>query len=74
MGVHVLVTEREKCAHDAARTLREVLAEVESGDAIAVYGIVESKTGTYHHFGSSTMSRLQTAGALLECAISRLDK
>lgn len=72
MGVHALITERDKCSRDAARVLREVLAEVESGDAIAVYGIVEYKTGTYRHFGSVTMSRLQTAGALLECAIERL--
>ena len=72
MGVHALVTERDKCAQDAAKALHEVLGEVESGDAIAVYGIVEYKTGTYRQFGSATMSRLQTAGALLECAVERL--
>lgn len=72
MGVHALITERDKCRQDASHVLREVLAEVDSGEAIAVYGIVEYKTGTYRQFGSATMSRLQTAGALLECACERL--
>ena len=72
MGVYALVTERDKCAADALRVLREVQTDIENGDAIAVYGIVETKDGRYRQFGSASMSRLQTAGALLECAVERL--
>lgn len=67
-----LVTQSDKCADDALRVLRNVQHEIESGEAVAVYGIVETRDGYYHQFGSSTMSRLQTAGALLECAVERL--
>lgn len=69
-----LIAEPDKCRQDAIEAIAEVRKELDSGEAISVYGIVENKDGTYRHFGSSTMSRLQTAGALLECAIARLDK
>lgn len=67
-----LVTKSDEVRNDAIECLRTVLGRLERGEAIAVYGIVELSDGCYRHFGSSTMSRLQTAGALLECAVERL--
>lgn len=68
-----LLTSVEKCRGSAIKELREALELAESGEIIACYGVLESRNGTYRHFGSATMSRLQTAGALLECAVQRLD-
>lgn len=68
-----LVTSRDHTRESALKTLEKLRAEIESGETIAISGIAESSDGGYHMFGSETMSRLQTAGALLECAIARLD-
>lgn len=69
-----LVAKPDECRQSAIDTLRGLLAEAEAGSIIAVTGIVECRDGNYRHFGSSTMSRLQTSGALLEAAINRLNK
>lgn len=69
-----LVTARDACTATAVEVLRELLAEAEAGQIIAVTGIRENLDGTYRQFGSSTMSRLQTSGALLEAAITRLQE
>ncbi len=39
-----------------------------------VRGINELKGGTYAISGTSTLSRLQTAGALLDAAVARLQE
>lgn len=67
-----LVTERDSVRNDAIECVRNVLRQLENGEALTVYGVVELSDGYYRQFGSSTMSRLQTAGALLECAVERL--
>lgn len=69
-----LHTVRDECRDDAVRTLRDLLERAEAGEIIAVTGVAEIDGGTYRHFGSSTMSRLQTSGALLEAAIERLNE
>lgn len=62
----------DQCADTAIETLRDLLAQAEAGNVIAITGVVEYRGGSYGHFGSSTMSRLQTSGVLLEAAIKRL--
>lgn len=69
-----LHTVRDECRDEAVETLRQLLRAAESGEILAVSGIAELPGGSYRQFGSATMSRLQTAGALLELAVSRLDQ
>lgn len=69
-----LHTVRDECRDEAVATLRQLLADAEAGEIIAVSGIAELAGGSYRQFGSATMSRLQTAGALLELAVQRLDQ
>lgn len=68
-----LHTARDTCRESAVEVLRGLLAQAEAGEVIGVTGVVEFAGGTYGQFGSSTMSRLQTSGALLEAAVTRLD-
>lgn len=72
MSVVNLKTIPRQNAEEAAECLRNLAALAEKGEVIAVTGIAENSTGGYFQFGSSTMSRLQTAGALLEAAVKRL--
>lgn len=67
-----LHTVRDQCADSAVKVLRDLLARAEAGEVVAVTGVVEYREGGYAQFGSSTMSRLQTAGALLEASVKRL--
>jgi hypothetical protein len=67
-------TDRDKCRADALTNLRWAIDQIENNDGIAVMGIVEDSKGGYRQFGSITMSRLQTAGALLELAMYRLER
>lgn len=73
-GVRRLRTARDECGESAVALLRELLAAAEAGEIITVTGVAEDRSGGYRHFGSSTMSRLQTAGALLEASINRLQE
>jgi hypothetical protein len=52
--------------------LENALARAKSGEVIAVTIIEEYKGGTYSSSGSSTSSRTQTAGMLLDAAMTRL--
>ena len=72
MSVHELKAAPQLCNKKAIAVLEGLLEEAQAGTLIAVTGIAEFMDGTYRDFGSATMSRLQTAGALLECAIERL--
>jgi hypothetical protein len=67
-----LVAKSDECRNSTIETLKALLAEAEAGQVITVTGIAENSDGTYRNFGSTTMSRLQTSGALLEAAINRL--
>ncbi|QTD44570.1 hypothetical protein [Ottowia testudinis] len=57
---------------DALRYARELLARCETGEVVAVTAIEERPGGTYQLAGSKTSSRTQTAGMLLDAAITRL--
>lgn len=67
-----LRTKKVKCTESALAELRALVEQAEAGEIIAVTGVVEFPDGTYRTFGSSTLSRLQSSGALLEAAIMRL--
>lgn len=59
---------------DAADYARGLLQRCESGEVIAVTAVEELRGGRYSIEGSSTNSRTQTAGMLLDAAITRLTK
>ena len=73
MTIHEIKAVPEICNEKAIAVLKGLLKGAEEGTLITVTGIAECRDGTYYHFGSATMSRLQTSGALLECAIKRLE-
>ncbi len=57
---------------DAVRYARELLARCEAGEVIAVTALEEHPGGTYEILGSTSSSRTQTAGMLLDAAMRRL--
>lgn len=71
------VAERRIAAveEDASRScvpiLRRLLEEAEAGELIGIAGVAEYR-GSYRVIGSSGLSCTQTAGALLDAAITRL--
>lgn len=71
-NVTPLLTVVDKNNEETITQLRDALRRAEAGEVIAVSGILELSTGDYMSFGSPTLSRLQTAGALLELAVQRL--
>jgi hypothetical protein len=60
--------QKEACAEAA----RDLLARIEAGEVVGLTIIMEHPNGTYTVGGPGTMSRLQTAGALLDAAVKRL--
>lgn len=52
--------------------VRDLLVRCESGSVIGITTVEEHPEGTYSLRGASTLSRLQTAGALLDAAVTRL--
>lgn len=71
-AVSTLKAAPDHCNDETVELLRTLLADAQSGDLVALTGVAEYRGGTYAHIGSSTMSRLQTSGALLEAAVKRL--
>jgi hypothetical protein len=67
-------THRDFCKKESVNHLRWAIDQIENGEGLAVTGILEDANGEYQSFGGSTMSRLQTAGALMELAMERLSK
>jgi hypothetical protein len=57
---------------DVIAYARDLLARCEAGEVIAVTAVEEYPGGTYAVGGSSSNSRTQTAGMLLDAAITRL--
>lgn len=51
---------------------RGLLARCEAGEVVAVTALEEMPGGHYQVHASESANRLQTAGALLDAAISRL--
>lgn len=64
----------KKINQDALKMIKEISSQIESGEVTGFTIAVEFDDGTYMTMGSSTMSRLQTSGILLDMAIRRLDK
>lgn len=69
-AVH-LVTGREQCSRSAAEILQRLADRAKAGEVTGFAGIVETGP-TYETHCSTTMSRTQTAGALIETAMVRL--
>lgn len=69
MGISIVPLGRPS---DAIEYVRGLLARCESGEVVAVTVLEEHRGGTYALGGSSTPSRTQTAGMLLDLAIARL--
>ena len=68
----VLEVGKKKVVSCTVEKLRELLARAEAGEICGFTGIIEFPDETYQAVGSTTMSRLQTSGALLDAAIQRL--
>ena len=69
-----LVAVPDQNNQQAIALLERLLEEARAGQLIAITVVAEYRDATYTHEGSSTMSRLQTAGALLEAAMARLQR
>lgn len=61
--------QKDACLDEA----RAMLERIEAGEVIAFTAVLEHPDGTYSVGGPGTMSRLQSAGALLDAAIRRLN-
>lgn len=63
-------------AHRASALVEaEALVDrIKAGEVVSFTVVMEHPSGTYSIAGPSTLSRLQTAGALLEAAVQRLQK
>lgn len=68
MNVVRLPTSGDGALHYA----RELLRRCESGEVVAVTAVEEQRDGTYAVLGSYVSSRTQTAGMLLDAAMTRL--
>ena len=62
----------KKINQDAINELEDVLAGIRRGEITGVTITCENSDNTYTTRGSCTLSRLQSAGVLLEMAIGRL--
>ena len=67
--VHVIESAPQRSAIEYAK---ELLARCEAGEVVAVTALEEQPCGLYQVRTSESPNRLQTAGALLEAAITRL--
>lgn len=67
--LHLLKNKRNESTVDYVRGL---LARCESGEVVAVTVLTETSDGMFAVGGSSVSSRLATAGALLDAAMTRL--
>lgn len=65
---------RTAAATGATEYARGLLARCEAGEVVAVTAIEEHPGGTYELGGTVTPSRFQTAGMMLEAAVTRLSK
>lgn len=64
---------KNQLANESVISLLEILLiEAKKGNLIGLAGIAEYTEGAYQPISSSTLSRLQTAGALLDAAVARL--
>lgn len=66
-----LKTVRSKLPEETASYLRELAAQADRGEIIAITVVIENANGTYTLGGTRTLSRLQTMGALMDAAFWR---
>jgi hypothetical protein len=59
--------------HDAIALVNELIPRLEAGEVVGLTLVLELDGGCYTTQASGTFSRLQTAGALLESAIRRVN-
>ncbi len=64
----------KKINTDALEVVKRIIPQIESGEIIGVTFAVENADGSYTTMGSTTMSRTQTAGILLDLAVRRLQE
>lgn len=67
-----IVSGQEKVKASVVKQLKMMLEQAEAGEIVGVTALCELAGGHTQLYGSATMSRLQTAGALLECAVDRV--
>lgn len=70
--IRLLKTPEQAANSELISKLRNCLAQAESGEAIGITGVLYLRGGKYKCIGTSTYSRHEQAGALLDCAIERL--
>lgn len=68
----VLKTDKQQYKDVVLAELTKLHEYAVENDVSSFSGIMELSDGSYFHFGSGTISRLRSAGALLEAAINRL--
>ena len=64
----------KKINYDALEVVKSIIPRIESGEIVGVTFAIEESDGSYTTMGSTSMSRLQTAGLLLDLAIKRLEQ
>lgn len=69
-----LVEIPKKINYDALEVVKSIIPRIESGEIVGVTLAIEESDGSYTTMGSTSMSRLQTAGLLLDLAIKRLER
>lgn len=74
MANKIIQSVGEKVQIDVIETLRRLTDRACAGEIIGIAGIAELPGGSYEIIGSKTLSRLQTAGALLDAACTRLNE
>lgn len=52
--------------------LKDIIEKIERCEITGISVVVENNDGTYRIEGSSTLSRLQTVGALMDLIVNRL--
>lgn len=67
-----IVEIKSKPNQDAIDILEKLIGQVERREVTGISVVVENNDGTYHVEGSSTLSRLQTVGALMDIIVNRL--
>jgi hypothetical protein len=71
MTLAVIKNQKTEARQECAKMLRDLADQAERGEIDSFFGIVEIGAG-YAVVGSTSLSRLQTVGALFECATDRL--
>lgn len=71
-NLRVIESKADKACASAAEKLESLAAAARRGEVTGFHGIAEYADGTYQVHCTNSLSRLQSAGALLDAAIARL--